>query len=102
MRIPTRQEFLAYTKFEPRLIDLEKKIKAHSAENASNKNPYCANYAWAGRDGFKCEMLPLVGWKSDVPELKNSYAYDVVYHYLYHLLPDCRHDSGYIGCFPRV
>ena len=102
MGIPTRQEFLAYAEYEPRLLKLEERIKAHSAENASRRRRYCANNAWTGRDGFKLEMMLLAGWKSNVPELNNSAAYDTVYHYLYNLLPDCRHESGAYGCFARV
>ena len=99
MGIPTRRDFLVYAKHEPRLLELEEKIQTHSSDTASHKLGYCANNVWFSRGGFKQEMMSLVGWKSDVPELNNSDAYDTVYQYLYHLLPDCNHDGGGFGCF---
>ena len=98
MGVPTRQKFLAYANHEPQLFELEERIKAHTAEAASQKGRYCANYFWFRKGGFRHEMKYLAGWLCDQPELKNSDAYDVIYQYLYHLLPDCRHGDDLCWC----
>jgi hypothetical protein len=86
----TRKEFMKYAKFNGALLHLEQRIKEHSKENKDNAD-YCANAPWYRE--FKKEVCALVGWSAIVPELRNSQAYDAVYDYLYHLLPDCRHDG---------
>lgn len=75
---------------EPRLAELRRRIAAVRAGP-----DFCANHLWYGRRGFKAEMAGLVGMhaESDDAALGTAAAYDVAYHTLYELLPDCRHDG---------
>ena len=91
----TRKRFLEYAKYDKRLLDLEKQIKKHTKESKNRRKDdvYCANAVWYGyygNTGYKREMCGLVGHSSKTEQLKNSNAYDVVYDYLYNLLPDCK------------
>ena len=85
-----RQEFLEYAKHSNELFQLESEIKRHAKENKSTRN-YCANYFWYRL--YKPEVRYMVGWNARNPALKSEAAYDVVYKYLYDLLPDCRHEG---------
>jgi len=79
--------------FEPRLLDLAKEALAY--KKASRGKKYvCANDRWYGygkwRDrGIKMDLIYLVGWYAQKPELKTMRAYDTAYQHIYHLLPDC-------------
>ena len=92
----TRKDFLEYAQYNDRLLQLEKRIKNHAAANKHKRN-YCANAAWYRT--FKREVCELVGWSADDRRLQSSRAYDVVYSYLYNLLPDCTCDSSICGLF---
>lgn len=71
---------------EPGLARLEKRIRA---ERKHRRDPsYCANQAWIFE--FKPELVKLVGWRAQKPQLRTSEAYDAAYDALYRLLPDCR------------
>lgn len=77
---------------EHRLKVLEKEIRAVDG-SASN---FCANKVWHGtfdepQLGFKRQMCELVGWRADDPLLGSGEVFDLVYRYLYDLLPDCKH-----------
>jgi hypothetical protein len=78
---------------EPRLMALRHAV----GQETSRGNPhYCANAVWlgyAGRGGgYRNWMTSLVGWGSKHPDLvmRSADAYDLAYHVLYGLLPDCR------------
>lgn len=76
---------------EPRLIDLERRIKA--IKDNKKKPSFCANWFWySSPNRFRNHMSDLVGWdaEGDNPILKSSKAYDVAYEHLYSLLPNCR------------
>jgi hypothetical protein len=77
------------TEIEPRLLDLERRIKAVKRPRSGY---FCANDWWYGRGGFKRDMLRLVGWdaRSNDARITTPEAYDLAYHHLYNLLPDCR------------
>lgn len=69
---------------------LEEEIKAHAKTNANNPD-YCANEHWYEEGGYRQRLENLVGWRSGIPILQTSEAYDACYEYLYDLLPDCNH-----------
>lgn len=80
---------------EPRLLELEAKIKAIKDDGQTPS--FCANHRWIGcagcdvcNGGIKQELLQLVGWGAKNRKLRTSDAYDVAYDYLYSLLPPCR------------
>ena len=85
-----RQEFLEYAKHSSELLQLENRIKSHTKNNKQTLN-YCANHFWYKI--YKPEVCQLVGWYARNPTLKSQKSYDTVYQYLYHLLPDCRHEG---------
>ncbi len=75
---------------EPRLVELEKRIKSVKKEERGNKF-FCANWTWYNY--FKGDVCSLVGWeiwRGANPKLATSEAYDVAYHHLYELFPPCR------------
>ena len=94
MRKITRKEFLEYAQHDDRLLELERRIKAHARVRSINRN-YCANSAWYKT--FKREVVKLVGWNADDIRLQSSGAYDTVYQYLYNLLPNCTCESLICG-----
>ena len=85
-----RHEFLKYAKNSNELLQLETRIKNHVKDNKTTPN-YCANYFWYRL--YKPEVCYLVGWDARNPALKSEAAYDVVYQYLYDLLPNCNHEG---------
>jgi hypothetical protein len=88
--------FEKLTELEPRLARLEADILEHTTRYRGTAR-YCANrhwYGWRGQPGFKTRMLYLVGFHADNPALRTMRAYDVAYHHLYYLLPDCDHDES--------
>jgi hypothetical protein len=92
----TRKEFLELAQYDDRLLQLERRIKAHANLGRINKN-YCANSAWYRI--FKREVVELVGWNADDIRLQSSRAYETVYDYLYNLLPDCTCESSFCGLY---
>lgn len=90
----TRKDFLRYAQYSDGLIQLERRIKEHAAQNLHNQN-YCANEAWYRT--YKREVCDLVGWNADDIRLQSSAAYDTVYGYLYDLLPNCTCGSSICG-----
>lgn len=86
----SRTEFLKYAQYSDGLIRLEKRILQYSANNRHTKN-FCANNAWYSV--FKPEMCKLAGYGAKDERLRSSAAYSAAYEYLYHLLPDCNHNS---------
>jgi hypothetical protein len=88
-KYPTRQDFLSCAIHEPRLLELERQVKAHARKNRKTED-YCANVFWYKE--ARPLVTQLVGWECDNPNLNNEDAYDIVYEYLYRLLPDCNHD----------
>jgi hypothetical protein len=70
---------------EPRLAALERDIQAVKDTGGAW---FCANDHWYLR--FKPQLMKLVGWGAEQPELRTCEAYDVAYDTLLALLPDCR------------
>jgi len=62
---------------------------------------FCANRAWYGRGGFRAQLSRLVGWgaRHDEPWVGSREAYDLAYHTLYRILPDCDHEPSFF-CVP--
>jgi hypothetical protein len=94
---PDTMTFKELVALEPKLAELEQDIKGHAERN--RKTPkYCANAWWYGYphahfEGFKGPFVKLVGIlvpEYKHPMLRTSKAYDVAYHHLYSLLPNCR------------
>ena len=118
--VPVRafMSFDDLVQLEPRLAELEARIKAHAKAN-HRKDRYCANAHWLhipdfrrGRKrsivepsdsklsvwenpdwGFKRQLSALVGFDAQKKALRSSEAYDIAYEHLYELLPSCRHCS---------
>ena len=90
----SRDDFMKYAVHSKELLSLEANIKKHATDNANNAD-YCANAEWYGYrgPGFKRRMCELVGWDARNSLLCSDEAYDVVYQYLYDLLPNCKHDG---------
>jgi hypothetical protein len=81
---------------EPELLSLERDITTFSKEN-KRKRSFCANWVWyrsveEGGMGFRERLFPLVGWEARVVNriLNSQTAWDIAYHHLYNLLPNCR------------
>ena len=79
---------------EPRLLDLYQRVVTANQQ----ANSFCEDEAWWGTaetDGFKRELVNLIGWdRTDigdpvVPELHSSEAYEIAYTKLYSVLPPC-------------
>jgi hypothetical protein len=87
----SRAEFNEYARHSDELLQLEIQILQYAAENGHNEN-FCANRAWYRN--FKGPLCELVGWSAKDARLNTSKAYDVVYSYLYELLPDCKHEGA--------
>ena len=85
-----KAQFGVYAENDDGLFELERRMKAHARRHRHDED-YCANRVWYGR--YKPEMVELAGWSAASPTLKSSAAYDDIYDYLYHLLPDCNHDG---------
>lgn len=88
-------------KIEPALLDLAKEAMAYK-KASRGKDYVCANDRWYGQGewngrGLREQIISLVGWLSENPELKTTEAYDFAYQYIYCLLPDCRN----CGCLVR-
>jgi hypothetical protein len=88
---------LTYAELEARderLVTLRRRVEAVRRPAIGR---FCAHAHWYGRrdSGFKGELCGIVGWDSANPDaaLRTTEAYDVAYHHLYDLLPDCRHDG---------
>lgn len=62
---------------------------------------FCANRAWYERGGFRSHLGRLVGWgaRHDDPWVRSREAYDLAYHTLYRILPDCDHEPSFF-CVP--
>lgn len=82
-------------RLEPRLLDLEREVRA--IRDDKRKPSFCANAVWLGYGipglaGLKLKMTRLVGWEArgKAEGLHTERAYDVAYSHLYGLLPDCR------------
>lgn len=77
---------------EPRLDSLA----AHIAriEDDGDESYFCAHERWY-KDNFygpsiKSQLVRLVGWYAENPDLRTQKHYDVAHLALYRLLPDCR------------
>ncbi len=90
MQKVSRAMFLKYAQYNDELLRLEIEVLQCAADNRHNSD-FCAINAWYGT--FKRKMCKLVGWGVADDRLKTSKAYDTVYQYLYHLLPDCAHEG---------
>lgn len=78
----------------PALAELEKEAKAYKRSSVG-KESVCANDRWYGYGEWKGKsirrrLIHLVGWCAGLESLKSCYAYDLAYHHLYDLLPDCK------------
>ena len=82
-----RQRYRELRKLEPRLKEIEKQIRSIDSSSLH----FCANCAWF--DGIFQQILPLVGWHAENPELSTCFDYDSAYLVLYNMLPDCK-DCG--------
>jgi hypothetical protein len=92
---PSYPSFNSLCSLEPRLSDLETHIKA--IRDDGNSRSFCAIHLWIGcagchvcDGGLKQELIRLVGWEAQDPNLRTEAAYDFAYDYLYSLLPPCR------------
>jgi hypothetical protein len=76
---------------EPELDDLRAEIEETSDNGV---DPFCANAHWYSR--FKPRLVSLVGNHASGkdPQLRSHEAYDLAYHKLYDLLPNCSHDEA--------
>jgi hypothetical protein len=74
---------------EPQLAELHRR-----ASEVSAGPDFCANRVWY--DVLKPELVRLVGWEAERPELRDPAAYDLAYTKLYEQLPDCRHESSLV------
>ncbi len=90
MQRVSRASFLKIALYVDELIQLETDVLRCAAENRRARN-FCANNMWYSF--FKPRMRKLVGDSAEDDRLRTSKAYDTVYQYLYHLLPDCNHDG---------
>lgn len=72
---------------EPELARLQQEVLAVKDEGGDS---FCANRAWYIL--FELRLKELVGGraKSDDPLLRSQEAYELSYHRLYGLLPNCR------------
>jgi hypothetical protein len=76
---------------EPALRELETGLKKISSKGDPK---FCANDLWYGCRGnmsYRALLNKFVGWEAHEPALRTMYAHDLMYQYLYGLLPDCRH-----------
>jgi hypothetical protein len=79
-------------KIEPKLEELYIKAKSFNEDCDKNKNS-CANRVWygfGGKKSLKKEMSKLVGWDCNNELLNTTSAYDISYHTIYDVLPDCK------------
>lgn len=81
---------------EPGLLDLY--TEAAAVKDDGKLKRFCANDVWTHR--FKPRLVKLVGWDSKIELLQSTTAYDVAYHMVYDVLPDCRNCSC-IGIEPE-
>jgi hypothetical protein len=86
------------TRLEPRLEALYHKAK--NVKDDRMREAFCANCCWYGYgryegEGFKPQLLHLVGFQCDIPELKTMQAYDLAYRRIYDVLPPCRNCNCY-------
>ena len=91
----SRKEFAKYAAMCSELYTLEKQIKRF-AQKDKGKQGYCAHDDWYRY--CKPVVVKFVGWSAIDERLRTCEAYDVVYEYLYMLLPDCEHEMG-MCCF---
>jgi len=89
-----KTEWNKLIKVEPRLLDLAKQALDYK-RNSRKEKIVCANNRWYGygeweHRGIKQQLILLVGWEAEKPELRTTAAYDIAYSYLSHLLPDCK------------
>ncbi len=80
---------------EPGLAQLAREIRAFTRTPLGDD--WCANARWYGYGryrgmGYRPRLVELIGWwaRSIDPVVRSSRAYEVAYHELYALLPDCR------------
>jgi hypothetical protein len=92
-------------KLEPKLTRLEGLVLA-KAKAAKRKAVICANALWFNGCWASLEhrLNQLIGWdrqRMQAPHadaeieatLRSSNIYDVAFHHLYELLPDCNHEG---------
>lgn len=79
-------EFLKLCAVEPRLWSLYRKAKREKPGPG-----FCANRVWYVT--LKPQLVQLVGWHAERPELRTSHAYDLAYDTIYEALPDCQHED---------
>jgi hypothetical protein len=93
---PTRAQFLALAKIEPRLLALLDRVEILRIQ-ARRAVRVCANRAWysygqaSQKDSLRWWVIRLAGWQAENPRLRSEEAYDVAYGYLYNRLPHCKH-----------
>lgn len=91
---PSNLTWATLVKDEPQLKALLAEAKCIT-DNRS-KSSFCANAAWygyAGWPGLEPRLVALVGWgrpSEGDPVLHSQEAYDLAYHRIYDVLPDCR------------
>ncbi|OQA06041.1 MAG: hypothetical protein BWY65_02297 [Firmicutes bacterium ADurb.Bin373] len=76
--------FKRIAKIEPRLQALYDEARQVKARGRN----FCANQVWYSR--FKPQLILLVGWNAENPQLRTPAAYDVAYRTIYRTLPHCR------------
>jgi hypothetical protein len=90
-----RMTFNALAKREPRLLRLKQDV-AYLAAGVLPGDHFCANGPWYRI--FKLRLVCLVGFGRDDSKFPGSReAYDLAYHHLYNLLPDCNHEGLMYG-----
>ncbi len=72
---------------EPRLAELYQR-----ASDVRPRPGFCANRVWY--DVLKPQLVLLVGWEAQRPELQSPELYDLAYQTIYQRLPDCQHESS--------
>lgn len=74
---------------EPRLRALQASIVEHN-DKAKGRGYHCANSAWFLPGRFESQLIRLVGWHAQQPELRTSRAFDLAFHTLYGMTAPCR------------
>lgn len=69
---------------EPGLARLLRRARMHEPTMG-----FCANEIWYW--DLKPQLVRLVGFEADHPELSSSADYDLAYQTIYEALPDCDH-----------
>jgi len=86
----TRVTFAELCRLEPRLRHLEDHARRVAAAEKRKRVRCCGNRAWYTE--VKPQLVWLVGFQRAARHevLSTTTAYDVAYHHLYELMPDCR------------